>query len=201
MSHAHYKSGMAGHNGQNGSGDIADSNLASYWPQYQDNPEDIWAEAFCEACRVAGVTVNHVVVQCGQEAMRQTQSYADTDALRVAQREAIVRFLQQAREVSSCPDLQYFVATWQAAFELEDKDEDRTQTAIARQFGVTRAAVSKRVVEIRKAANPKTIARSQKSLEARKTYKLRQLIVGQTRVKIDMTNQQRELENLWKQTN
>jgi hypothetical protein len=68
---------------------------------------------------------------------------------------------------------------------------------IAKQFNVTRAAVSKRVVEIRKAANPQTIARSQKSISARKTYALRQLIVGQTRTKIDLTNQQKETNNLW----
>jgi len=110
-----------------------------------------------------------------------------------------VRFLQQAREVSACPDLQYFVATWQAAFELEDKDEDKTQTSIAKQFGVTRAAVSKRVVEIRKAANPNTIARSQKSIEARKTYALRQLIVGQTRTKINLTTTQKETADIWAQ--
>jgi hypothetical protein len=121
----------------------------------------------------------------------------DNDAVRVAQGEAIVRFLQQAREVSNCPDLQYFVACWMAAFEMEDKDEDRTQTAIARQFKVTRAAVSKRIVEIRKAANPNTIARSQKSIAARKTYALRQLIVGQTRKKIDLTNNQKETNDLW----
>jgi predicted transcriptional regulator len=108
-----------------------------------------------------------------------------------------VQFLQQAREASSCPDLQYFVACWQAAFEMEDRDEDRTQTLIAKQFNVTRAAVSKRVVEIRKAANPQTIARSQKSIAARKTYALRQLIVGQTRTKIDLTSTQKETNNLW----
>jgi predicted transcriptional regulator len=84
-----------------------------------------------------------------------------------------------------------------AAFEMEDRDEDRTQTLIAKQFNVTRAAVSKRVVEIRKAANPQTIARSQKSIAARKTYALRQLIVGQTRTKIDLNNQQKEMNELW----
>jgi hypothetical protein len=53
------------------------------------------------------------------------------------------------------------------------------------------------VVEIRKAANPATIARSQKSIAARKTYALRQLIVGQTRTKINITNQQKETNELW----
>ena len=62
---------------------------------------------------------------------------------------------------------------------------------------MTRAAVSKRVIEIRKAANPQTIARSQKSIAARKTYVLRQLIVGQTRTKIDLNNQQKETNELW----
>jgi hypothetical protein len=137
---------------------------------------------------VGKVAAQAFLAACGQ---------TDNDATRNAQREAIVQFLQQAREASACPDLQYFVACWMAAFEMEDRDEDRTQTTIAKQFGVTRAAVSKRVVEIRKAANPQTIARSQKSISARKTYALRQLIVGQTRTKIDLTNQQKETNNLW----
>jgi hypothetical protein len=178
-------------------GDPADRKEASYWPQHEDRPEDIWADEWLEMCRAADVKVCPDAVTHGKAAVIRALKTTDKDAHRLAQREAIVRFLQQAREVSSCPDLQYFVATWQAAFELEDRDEDKTQTAIAKQFGVTRAAVSKRVVEIRKAANPNTIARSQKSIAARKTYALRQLIVGQTRKKIDLTNQQKETNNLW----
>lgn len=178
-------------------GDPADRKEASYWPTHEDRPEDIWADEWLELCRRDDVRVCPDAVTHGKAALTKTLKTSDKDGHRLAQREAIVRFLQQAREVSNCPDLQYFVATWQAAFELEDRDEDKTQTAIAKQFGVTRAAVSKRVVEIRKAANPNTIARSQKSIAARKTYALRQLIVGQTRKKIDLTNQQKETNNLW----
>lgn len=178
-------------------GDPADRKEASYWPQHEDRPEDIWADEWLEMCRKDEVRVCPDAVTHGKAAMVKALKATDQDAHRVAQREAIVRFLQQAREVSACPDLQYFVACWQAAFELEDKDEDKTQTSIAKQFSVTRAAVSKRVVEIRKAANPSTIARSQKSLESRKTYALRQMIVGQTRTKIDLTNQQKEKATLW----
>jgi predicted transcriptional regulator len=180
-------------------GDPADRKEASYWPTHEDRPEDIWADEWLEMCRASEVKVCPDAVSHGKAALTKTLKTSDKDGHRLAQREAIVRFLQQAREVSACPDLQYFVATWQAAFELEDKDEDKTQTSIAKQFGVTRAAVSKRVVEIRKAANPTTIARSQKSIEARKTYALRQLIVGQTRKKIDLTNQQKETNDLWAQ--
>jgi hypothetical protein len=178
-------------------GDPADRKEASYWPEHEDSVEDTWADEWLELCRRDEVRVCPEAVTHGKAALTKTLKTSDKDGHRLAQREAIVRFLQQAREVSSCPDLQYFVATWQAAFELEDRDEDKTQTAIAKQFGVTRAAVSKRVVEIRKAANPNTIARSQKSIAARKTYALRQLIVGQTRKKIDLTNQQKETNNLW----
>jgi hypothetical protein len=178
-------------------GDPADRKEASYWPQHEDRPEDIWADEWLEMCRKDDVRVCPDAVAHGKTAVVRALASTDKDAHRLAQREAIVRFLQQAREVSSCPDLQYFVACWQAAFELEDRDEDKTQTAIAAQFKVTRAAVSKRVVEIRKAANPNTIARSQKSIAARKTYALRQMIVGQTRTKIDLTNQQKETNDLW----
>lgn len=178
-------------------GDPADRKEASYWPTHEDRPEDVWADEWLDMCRRAEVKVCPDAVTHGKAAMMKTLNVSDKDGHRIAQREAIVRFLQQAREVSACPDLQYFVATWQAAFELEDKDEDKTQTSIAKQFGVTRAAVSKRVIEIRKAANPQTIARSQKSIEARKTYALRQLIVGGTRTKINLTNQQKETQTLW----
>ena len=180
-------------------GDPADRKEASYWPQHEDTVEDTWADEWLEMCRAAEVRVCPDAVNHGKAALMKTLKTSDKDGHRLAQREAIVRFLQQAREVSACPDLQYFVATWQAAFELEDKDEDKTQTSIAKQFGVTRAAVSKRVVEIRKAANPNTIARSQKSIEARKTYALRQLIVGQTRTKINLTTTQKETADIWAQ--
>ena len=180
-------------------GDPADRKEASYWPQHQDAPEDIFLDRLAELSRASGESIPALFSKIAAKAFIEASKETDSDAIRNAQREAIVRFLQQAREVSACPDLQYFVATWQAAFELEDKDEDKTQTSIAKQFGVTRAAVSKRVVEIRKAANPATIARSQKSIEARKTYALRQLIVGQTRKKIDLTNQQKETNDLWAQ--
>ena len=178
-------------------GDPADRKEASYWPEYEDNTEDLWADEWLELCRKDNVSVCPQAVTHGKTAVVAALKRTDKDAHRLAQREAIVRFLQQAREVSQCPDLQYFVACWQAAFELEDRDEDKTQTSIAQQFQVTRAAVSKRVVEIRKAANPATIARSQKSIAARKVYALRQMIVGQTRTKIDLTNQQKETNNLW----
>jgi hypothetical protein len=178
-------------------GDPADRKEASYWPEHEDRPEDIWADEWLEMCRATDVKVCPDAVTHGKAAVLKALKMTDRDAHRLAQREAIVRFLQQAREVSSCPDLQYFVACWMAAFEMEDKDEDRTQTAIAKQFSVTRAAVSKRVVEIRKAANPTTIARSQKSIAARKTYALRQMIVGQTRTKVDLTLTQKETAELW----
>ena len=182
-------------------GDPADRKEASYWPEHQDAPQDIFLDRLAELSRASGESVPALFCKLAGQAFIDTCKETDSDAIRNAQREAIVRFLQQAREVSQCPDLQYFVACWQAAFELEDRDEDKTQTSIAQQFQVTRAAVSKRVVEIRKAANPATIARSQKSIAARKTYALRQLIVGQTRTKINISNQQKEINELWATVN
>lgn len=178
-------------------GDPADRKEASYWPEHIDAPEDIFLERLGELARASGETVPALVGKVAAQAFLETCNQTDNDGVRNAQRQAIVQFLQQAREASACPDLQYFVACWQAAFELEDKDEDRTQTTIAKQFNVTRAAVSKRVIEIRKAANPGTVARGQKSIASRKTYRLRQLIVGQTRTKIDQTQQQKETNELW----
>jgi hypothetical protein len=180
-------------------GDPADRKEASYWPTHEDAPEDIFLERLAELARASGEPVPALVGKMAAQAFLAASKETDNDSTRHAQREAIVQFLQQAREASACPDLQYFVACWMAAFEMEDRDEDRTQTTIAKQFNVTRAAVSKRVVEIRKAANPQTIARSQKSIAARKTYALRQLIVGQTRTKIDLNNQQKEMNELWEQ--
>lgn len=178
-------------------GDPADRKEASYWPEYEDRPEDIWADEWLSMCRKADVKICPQAVAHGKAAMVKALTASDCDSHRLAQREAIVRFLQQSREMKQYAELPYFVACWQCAFELEDSEQDESQTAIAKQFGVTRAAVSKRVVEIRKAANPQTIARSQKSIAARKTYALRQLIVGQTRTKIDISNQQKEINELW----
>jgi hypothetical protein len=178
-------------------GDPADRKEASYWPTHKDAPEDIFLDRLAELFRATGESMPALFAKLAAAAFLDAIKNTNNDAVRVAQGEAIVRFMQQAREASSCPDLQYFVACWMAAFEMEDKDQDRTQTSIARQFGVTRAAVSKRIVEIRKAANPNTIARSQKSLQSRNTYAIRQMIVGATRVKIDLTNQQKEKATLW----
>lgn len=178
-------------------GDPADRPDASYWPTHQERPEDVWADDWLDMCRAAEVRVCPEAAALGKKAFVAALGETDTDTVRQAQREAIVRFLQQSREMKQYSELPYFVACWQCAFELEDSEQDESQTAIAKQFGVTRAAVSKRVVEIRKAANPATIARSQKSIAARKTYALRQLIVGQTRKKINETSIQKEKAQLW----
>lgn len=178
-------------------GDPADRPESSYWPEHKERPEDIWADDWLEMCRKDEVRVCPEAVMLGKKAFVAAIGETDTDTVRLAQREAIVRFLQQSREMKQYAELPYFVACWQCAFELEDSQQDESQTAIAKQFGVTRAAVSKRVVEIRKAANPQTIARSQKSIAARKVYALRQLIVGQTRKKINETSIQKEKAQLW----
>jgi hypothetical protein len=178
-------------------GDPADRKEASYWPTHEDHAEDIWADEWLAMCRKDDVRVCPEAV-ARQDGGQPGHCPGGQGRHRLAQREAIVRFLQQSREMKQYAELQYFVACWQAAFELEDTEQDESQTAIAKQFGVTRAAVSKRVIEIRKAANPQTIARSQKSIAARKTYALRQLIVGQTRTKIDLTTNRKKRTNYGK---
>jgi hypothetical protein len=106
--------------------------------------------------------------------------------------------MQQAREASGLPDLAYFVACWQLAFELDDNGE--SQTAVAKEFGKTRAAVSKRVVEIRLAATGKNVARGQKSRAAAEVYRLRQFIAGAARPrKQRQTQLNRGIESLWTQ--
>jgi hypothetical protein len=178
-------------------GDPADRKEASYWPEYIDAPKYIFLERLADLFRETGEPIPALVAKLAGLAFIEAIKETDNDSIRIAQRDAIVRFMQQARGASACPDLQYFVACWMAAFELEDKDEDKTQTSIAKQFGVTRAAVSKRVVEIRKAANPATIGRGQKSIQARTTYAFRQLIQAQTRIKIDLTSTQKDTNEQW----
>jgi len=179
-------------------GDPADRKEASYWPQYQDKAEDLWADDWTKMCRIMGVVVAAEAIEAGKRALTNALTAYDQETVRAAQRDAVTRFMLQARQVSACPDLAYFVACWQLAFETDEEGE--SQTAVANEFGLTRAAVSKRVVEIRKAATGNTIARSQKSRSAAKTYQLRQLIVGATRKRIDLTNQEKERLQLWTST-
>lgn len=176
--------------------DPADRPEASYWPEPADDPADVFSDALAEACRDACAELPPVCARLARAAFLKVVGTLDMDGQRKCAREAIVRFLQQAREASGLPDLQYFVACWQIAFELDDNGD--SQTAVAKEFGKTRAAVSKRVVEIREAATGKNVARGQKSRAAAQVYKLRQLIVGATRPRKPTTTQtQREANNLW----
>ena len=135
-------------------GDPADRKEASYWPEHQDAPEDIFLERLAELARATGETVPALVGKVAAQAFLETCGQTDNDGVRNAQREAIVQFLQQAREASACPDLQYFVACWMAAFEMEDRDEDRTQTTIAKQFGVTRRIPTQRHRTLESSTSP-----------------------------------------------
>jgi hypothetical protein len=179
--------------------DAADSNEASYWPDYEDAPADVWADTWMNLCRVAGVVVAAQAVEAGKAAFRAAVSEADQDAIRHAQRQAIVRFMLQARSLSACPELAYFVACWQLAD--DDGDNEQSQTAVGKEFGKTRAAVSKRVNDIRLMLRTgDNVARGQKSRAAARTYQLRQLVIGATRKRIDFTNQQQETNTLWRST-
>jgi hypothetical protein len=160
-------------------GDPADRKEASYWPTHEDKPEDIWADEWLEMCRRDDVRVCPDAVTHGKAAFVSSLQKTDNDQIRAAKRETVVELLRQIADLKNCPidKLQYKADILLASFELSDL----SATDIGRKYGLTRAAPSKQIVETRKKANPKTIARSQKSIEARKTYALRQVIVGATR--------------------
>jgi hypothetical protein len=160
-------------------GDPADRKEASYWPEHEDRPEDIWADEWLEMCRRDDVKVCPDAVTHGKAAFLSCLQKTDNDQIHAAKRETVVELLRQITDLKNCPveKLQYKADILLASFELSDL----SATDIGHKYGLTRAAPSKQIVETRKKANPKTIARSQKSIESRKTYALRQLIVGQSR--------------------
>jgi hypothetical protein len=176
-------------------GDPADRKEASYWPEHEDRPEDIWADEWLEMCRRDDVKVCPDAVTHGKAAFAKTLVITDSASHRNAQRQALAQFLKDVSDLKHCPspDLQYKADCLLVSFGLIEA----SQTQVADKHNVTRAAVSKRVVEIRNSATPKTVARLQKSLEARKVYALRQKIVAQTRVRIDLSNQDKETKIAW----
>ena len=179
-------------------GDPADRKEASYWPQHEDRPEDIWADEWLEMCRAADVRVCPEAVTHGKKAFLAVLQRTDNDQIHAAKRETVVELLRQITDLKNCPidKLQYKADVLLASFELSDL----SATDIGHKYGLTRAAPSKQIVETRKRANPKTIARSQKSIEARRTYALRQMIVGQTRKpKPQETQLQKEARNICKE--
>jgi hypothetical protein len=170
-------------------GDPADRPEASYWPEPADEPIDLFSDTLADLCREACEQLPPACARLARQAFAKVVSEGDLSSVRQAERNAVVRFMQQAREASGLPDLAYFVACWQLAFELDDNGE--SQTAVAKEFGKTRAAVSKRVVEIRLAATGKNVARGQKSRAAAEVYKLRQFVIfgAQGRAKRKQKNQ------------
>ena len=178
-------------------GDPADRNTASYWyrPEDEDRPEDMWADEFLQMCQSAEIKVVPEGVDCGKKAYVKTMMATESASHRSAARYALSQFFKQVSALKHCPidKLQYEIDCLLVSYELTED----SQTQIADKHGVTRAAVSKKQVTERNRSTPQTKARLQKSLEARKVYALRQMIVGQTRTKIDLTNQQKETNNLW----
>lgn len=162
-------------------GDPADRPDASYWyrPEDEDKPEDIWADEFLEMCRAAEIKVGPDEVDCGKKAYVKTMLATESASHRNAARYALSQFFKQVSALKHCPidKLQYEIDCLLVTYELTEQ----SQTEIANKHGVTRAAVSKRQVMERNKSTPQTKARLQKSFEARKTYALRQMLVGQTR--------------------
>jgi len=72
--------------------------------------------------------------------------------------------------------------------------EIKTQTEIAKKYGVTRACISRRVCQLRGKSG---VAPTKRQISARKTYALRQMIVAQTRKPTRMTEMQKATEALW----
>jgi predicted DNA-binding protein YlxM (UPF0122 family) len=182
-------------------GDPADRPDASYWPTYDDNPEDIWADEFAEMCRAANLKVFPDHFSCGKAAFKKATDEADTKA-RAAHiaTQTIVTWMQRAVN-ADIPDLRLAVKCWMSHYQLTPF----SQTEIAQQEGVTRAAISKRCKEIEdmlKTDDDKHItkARGEKSQEARKTYTLRQLLVGATRERLPaITETQKRKNDKWNQ--
>lgn len=182
-------------------GDPADRPDASYWPTYDDNPEDIWADEFAEMCMAAGVKVCPDHFYHGKSAFKKATDEADTKA-RAAHiaTQTIVTFMQRAAK-ADIPDLRLAVKCWMSHYQLTPF----SQTEIAQQEGKTRAAISKRCKEIEemlKTDDDKRItkARGEKSHEARKIYTLRQLLVGATRERMPAkTETQKRKNEKWNQ--
>ena len=178
-------------------GDPADRKEASYWyrPEEDDRPEDRWADEFLQMCRAAEIKVVPEGVDCGKQAYVKTMLATESASHRNAARYALSQFFKQVSALKHCPidKLQYEIDCLLVSYELTED----SQTQIADKHGVSRAAVSKRQVTERNKSTPQTKARLQKSIEARKVYALRQMIVGQTRTKIDLTSTQKETNDLW----
>lgn len=181
-------------------GDPADRPDASYWPTYDDKPEDIFADDFAEMARAAEIKVCPDVMVVAKQAFKRATDEADTKA-RAAQiaSQTIVTFMQRAAK-ADVPQLRFVVDCWLSHYNLHPL----SQTDIAKRHGVTRAAVSKRCVDLGTMLGPEDAhirtARGEKSEEARKTYTLRQLLVGATREKkpAQTETQQRKNEK-WNQ--
>jgi predicted DNA-binding protein YlxM (UPF0122 family) len=180
-------------------GDPADRPDASYWPTYDDNPEDIWADEFAEMCNAAGIKVCPDHFDCGKAAFKKATDEADTKA-RAAHiaTQTIVTWMQRAVN-ADIPDLRLAVKCWMSHYQLTPF----SQTQIAQQEGVTRAAISKRCKEIEEMLKTNdgkhiTKARGEKSEDARKTYTLRQLLVGATRERMPaQTETQKRKNDKW----
>lgn len=176
-------------------GDPADRPDASYWPTYDDNPEDIWADEFAEMCNAAGVKVCPDHFDCGKAAFKKATDEADTKA-RAAHiaTQTLVTFMQRAAK-ADIPDLRLSIKCWMFHYQLTPF----SQTEIADQEGVTRAAVSKRckdMAEMLKVDDTHiTKARGEKSEEARGIYTIRQLLVGATRERMPATTETQKRKN------
>jgi hypothetical protein len=178
-------------------GDPADRPDASYWyrPEEEDSPENIWADDFADMCRAAEISVCPEHFAFGKKAYVKTMLATESASHRNAARYALSQFFKQVSALKNCPidKLQYEIDCLLVSYELTED----SQTQIADKHGVTRAAVSKKQVMERNRSTPQTKARLQKSIEARKVYALRQLIVGQTRTRIDLSNQQKDTNEQW----
>ena len=171
------------------------SSSGSEWPEYADNSADVFAEVFQEQL---GQPVPLATMKAAKAAFVQACDETGADGKQQDRAEIIVQLLRQFRSFDNCPELSYFAALYLAAFGLSDLPEDKTFTSIAKEFGVTRAAISKRIKDIRAAANPLQTCRHQKSLASRKVYSLRQLIVGASISRPNLTKSQKETEELWR---
>jgi predicted transcriptional regulator len=177
--------------------DAADMPAASYWPEYEDAPVDIFKDELMEVCKSANLVLSLQMKEVAVEAFKRCVNYCDTAERRHAYREAVLMLLTQCRKAEKIPELAYFAACYALSLEM---DEGKSQTAVAKEFGVTRAAVSKRVVTIRNAMSSEQVARGQKSRAAAKVYTLRQLMVGALRTKTKLNETAERTNQIWTTT-
>jgi hypothetical protein len=177
-------------------GDPADSIRASYREEFHDEAEDIWADEWLEMCRKDDVRVCPQAVKLGKAAFVKTTLECDLSMFQYAQRRAVMQLLKQITTLRDWEDKQviYHANCWLSAL----NETEKSMTEIGADYGKTRAAASKKVQNYQIRMNPMIKARSQKSLESRKTNALAALLTAARQDKgKELTPTQQRKQTKW----